>query len=136
MVYWRLHYHLIWATHERQPSLTPEREKVLYAVINRKARELDLKIHASGNVDDHIHVVVSIPPKLSVAECVKHIKGASAYEINFMPGHAEKFQWQEGYAALSIGEDSLEAVKQYALQQKRHHKDRTINQVFERISEE
>lgn len=136
MTYWRLHYHLIWATFERQPILTPGREKVLYGVLSKKARELNLKIHAAGNVDDHVHVVVSIPPGLSVAECVKHFKGTSAFEINRMPGNHEKFQWQEGYAALSLGEDLLEFIMEYASRQKQHHKDRTLNQVYERIEEE
>ena len=85
MTYWRLHYHLIWATFERQPSITPEREKMIYGVLYRKADELGLKIHAAGNADDHIHVVISIPPKISVADCVRHLKGASAHAINKMP---------------------------------------------------
>ena len=63
MTYWRLHYHLIFSTFERQPILVGEREKMFYGVIYQKAKELDLKIHAVGNVDDHVHIVVSIPPK-------------------------------------------------------------------------
>ncbi len=53
MTYWRLHYHLIWATAERQPTLTAGREKVFYGVLYKKAEELELKIHAAGNVADH-----------------------------------------------------------------------------------
>jgi REP element-mobilizing transposase RayT len=82
MTYWRLHYHLIRATFEREPSITPEREKVFYGVLYGKGKELALKIHAAGNIEDHIHVVVSIPPKLAVADCVRHLKGANAYAIN------------------------------------------------------
>jgi putative transposase len=136
MTYWRLHYHLIFATFERQPMLTGEREKVFYGVLYGKAKELDLKIHAAGNVDDHAHVVLSIPPKLSVADCVKHIKGASAFAINHMPNSDGQFKWQEGYGALSIGERSLETVMAYAVNQKEHHKERGIIAVYERIDEE
>lgn len=75
MAYWRLHYHLIWSTLDRQPILTTQVEKVLYGVIYRKAEELGLIIHAAGNADDHVHVVASIPPRLSVADCVRHLKG-------------------------------------------------------------
>ena len=135
MTYWRLHYHLIWATFERHPILTPVREKVLYRVLSKKALELNSKIHAAGNVDDHVHLVISIPPRLSVAECVKHLKGASAFEINRIPGDNELFRWQKGYAALSLGEDLLEIVMTYASRQKEHHKHLTINPVYERIDE-
>jgi putative transposase len=50
MTYWRLHYHLIWATFERQPSITPGREKMIYGVLYRKAKELGIKVHAAGNM--------------------------------------------------------------------------------------
>lgn len=96
MTYWRLHYHLIWATFERRPILTAERERVFYGVLYGKAKELDLKVHTAGNVDDHVHIVLSIPPKLSVADCVRHLKGASAYAINHMPNSDGQFKWQEG----------------------------------------
>ena len=136
MTYWRLHYHLIWATFEREPSITLEREKVFYGVLYGKAKELDLKIHAAGNIEDHAHVVVSIPPKLAVADCIRHLKGASAYAINHMDGSDGQFKWQEGYGALSIGERSLKKVMAYAARQKEHHSENKIIAVYERIEEE
>ena len=136
MTYWRLHYHIIFSTFERQPILIGEREKIFYGVIYQKAKELDLKIHAVGNVDDHVHIVVSIPPKIAVADCVRHLKGASAYAINHMNGSDGQFKWQEGYGALSVGERSLETVMAYAANQKQHHKDHTMIEVYERMDEE
>ena len=133
MTYWRLHYHLIWATFEREPNITPEREKIFYGVLYNKAKELGVKIHAAGNIEDHAHVVASIPPKLSVADCVRHLKGASSYAINHMDGSDGKFKWQEGYGALSIGERSLEAVKEYAAKQKEHHHNNKLIEVFEKM---
>jgi len=136
MTYWRLHYHLIWATFERQPSITPEREKLIYGVLYHKSDELGLKIHAAGNGDDHIHVVVSIPPKVCVADCVRHFKGASAYAVNKMPNSDGNFKWHEGYGALSVGERSLDRVMAYAAHQKEHHKDRSVIPIFERMAED
>lgn len=136
MTYWRLHYHLIWGTFEREPTLSCEREKMFYDVIYKKAKELDLKVHSAGNVDDHVHIVLSIPPKLSVADCVHHLKGASAYAINHMNGTDTRFKWQEGYGALSVDENSLERVMAYAANQKKHHKDRSLMQAYEKVNEE
>ncbi len=135
MTYWRLHYHLIWATSDRQPAITLEREKMIYGVLYRKAKELGLIIHAAGNVDDHMHVVVSIPPKISVADCVKHLKGASAHAVNKMPGSQNDFKWQEGYGALSISEQSLETVMAYAARQKEHHQGRSAAPEYEQLEE-
>ena len=136
MTYWRLHYHLIWSTKDREPSLTLEREKMFYGVLYKKGEELGLKIHAAGNVEDHAHVVVSIPPKIAVADCVRHLKGASAFAINHMDGSDGQFKWQSGYGALSVGERSLETVMEYAAKQKEHHKQGTIIDIYERIDEE
>jgi len=136
MTYWRLHYHLIWATHERQQIITPEREKMFYGVLYKKAEELDLKIHAGGNIEDHVHVVLSIPPVLVVAECVRHIKGASAYAINHMDGSDGQFKRQGGYGALSVGERSLETVMEYAARQKEHHRENKLIAIYERIDED
>jgi len=135
MTYWRLHYHLIWVTFEHKPILTAESEKIFYGVLYGKAKELDLKVHAAGNVDDHVHIVLSIPLKLSVADCVRQLKGASAYAINHMLYSDGQFKWQGGYGALSIGERSLETVMAYAVRQKEHHKERTTIASYEGTDE-
>ena len=135
MTYWRLHYHLIWSTLDRQPLLTAHLEKMFYGVIYRKAEELGLKIHAAGNVEDHVHMVISIPPKIAVADCIRHLKGASAFAINHMDGSDGLFNWQAGYGALSIGDRSLEAVMEYAAKQKEHHKNGTLIGHYERMDE-
>jgi len=136
MTSWRLHYHLVFGTLDHLPTLTPEREKLFYAILYRKAKELDVTIHAAGNVEDHAHMVLSIPPKLSVADCVRHLKGASAHAINLMPGNTEKFEWQRGYGVLSIGERSLSTAMEYAANQKERHRENRVLALYERTDEE
>ena len=136
MTYWRLHYHLIWSTYNRESTLTLEHEKMFYGVLSKKSQVLGLKIHAAGNMEDHAHVVASIPPKLAVADCVRHLKGASAFAINHMPGSDGQFKWQGGYGALTVGERSLETVMEYAAKQKEHHRENRLVEVYERIDEE
>jgi REP element-mobilizing transposase RayT len=109
---------------------------MFYGVLYKKAEELGVKVHAGGNIEDHAHVVLSIPPILAVAECVRQIKGASAYAINRMPGSDGQFKWQGGYGALSVGERSLETVMEYAARQKEHHRDNKLLAVYERIDED
>ena len=136
MTYWRLHYHIIWATYERQPIITPEREKMFYGVLYKKGEELGLKIHAAGNIEDHVHVVASIPPVLALAEAVRQLKGASAYAINRMADSDGQFKWQGGYGALSVGERSLETVMEYAAKQKEHRRNNKLIAVYERVDED
>jgi putative transposase len=86
-------------------------------------------------VVDHVHAVLSIPPKIAVADCVRHLKGASAYAINHMEESNGQFKWQAGYGALTVGERSLEIVKDYAARQKEHHRNGTIIDIYERMDE-
>ena len=109
---------------------------MFYVVLYNKAEELEVKIHAAGNVEDHAHVVASIPPKLSVADCIQRFKGASSFSINHMKDNEEEFKWQAGYGALTIGERSLDVVKEYAARQKEHHKENRIINVYERMEED
>jgi putative transposase len=136
MTFWRLHYHLIWATFEREPSLIEDRKKMFYGVLYNKGQELGLIIHAAGNVENHVHIVVSIPPRMAVAECVRQIKGASAYAINQMPGCDGNFKWQSGYGALSIDESSLPTVIAYAKNQKEHHRMNQFTPLYEKMDDD
>ncbi|MBI1878240.1 MAG: IS200/IS605 family transposase [Chloroflexi bacterium] len=132
MPYHRLHYHLIWATYQREPWLIDEIERQVYGTILNKAKELDCAIHAIGGIDDHIHVAVSIPPKLAVAEVIRQFKGASAYYVNHQPQAAANFRWQSGYGALTFGDRSMETVVAYVRNQKEHHRQNTTIAIYER----
>ncbi|HEX7408429.1 MAG TPA: IS200/IS605 family transposase [Candidatus Binatia bacterium] len=135
MPYWKLYYHLVWATFERLPLITPEREAILRTTLYVKAKELRLVLHGLGNVADHIHVVASIPPVLSVAACVKRLKGASSRAVSLQASAGQVFRWQEGYGALSFGERSLETVAAYVHNQPRHHRERSTLALYETTDE-
>lgn len=135
MPYWRLHYHLVWATWKREWLLDDARTSLMRAVIYHKAKELGLLVHAVGSVEDHVHVVVSIPPKRAVADAVRHFKGASSYAFNHTLESQTVFKWQEGYGAISLGQRSLRPAVAYANNQIEHHRAGTTVAFYERCSE-
>ena len=122
MALWRLYYHLVWATKERQPLINSDREDELYRYIIAKADALSCIVHGIGGVEDHIHLVVSIPPTLAIADFVKQIKGSSAHHLNkVLSASLNKFGWQEGYGVFSLGGKQLEQAVNYVKNQKAHH---------------
>jgi putative transposase len=126
MALWRLYYHLVWATKERQPLINHDRETKLYDYIIGKADSLACIVHAINGIEDHIHLVVSIPPKLSIADFVKTIKGSSAHYLNHsLSPTSDKFGWQDGYGVFSLGGKQLEQAVAYVQNQKTHHLHRT-----------
>jgi putative transposase len=132
MSYWRLHYHLIWATHQREPMLIDNVEQQVYGAILNKAKELGCMVHTIGGIDDHLHLAISIPPKLAVAEIIRQLKGASAYYVNHQSQSRQTFHWQKGYGALTFGERSMETIVAYIHNQKEHHQQNTTIALYER----
>ncbi|MGK7923946.1 MAG: IS200/IS605 family transposase [Spirulina sp.] len=133
MAYWRLYYHIVWATKNRHPYLTPIRENQLYPYIVNKADSLGCIIHVIGGVEDHIHVIVSIPPKLAIAEFVKKIKGSSSRFLNNITNPSLQFAWQEGYGVFSLGGKQLDRAINYVQNQKEHHAKKTAIASLEMI---
>jgi REP element-mobilizing transposase RayT len=137
MAFWRLYYHLVWATKERHPLITSDIEQELYGYIIGKAIALGCITHAVGGIEDHIHLVSSIPPKLSIADFVQKIKGSSAYHLNHgLFTDKPKFQWQRGYGVFSLGSKQLLEAVTYVVNQKEHHQQGTIIPAMERCDEE
>jgi putative transposase len=131
MPYCRLHYHLVWATKSRLPLINPQREVVIQQTIAAKTRELRTWLHAVGGIEDHVHAVLSIPPALSVSECIKHLKGATSRAVNRREAHGKVFQWQEGHGAVTVGERSLGEVIDYVRRQREHHRTGTTVERYE-----
>lgn len=137
MALWRLYYHLVWATKERQPLITPDKESELYSYIISKADVLGSIVHAIGGIENHIHLVVSIPPSLSIAEFVKNIKGSSAHHLNHgLFDSCPTFSWQRGYGVFSLGGKQLAQTVDYVRNQKAHHMQGTTVASLERDSYE
>ena len=124
------------STESRQPLITPERESKLYGYIIGKADAMGCIIHAIGGIEDHIHIVASIPPKLSIADFVKTIKGSSAYHLNHTPlAYGLGFSWQHGYGVFSLGGKQLDEAKTYVNNQKQNHLQGTVVPALERDNE-
>ena len=118
-----LYVHLVWATWDRLPLLQGIVERQVYRAIGTKCEELDTEIIALGGIADHIHLLVSIPATLNVADLVKHIKGASAHLLANQQG-AQKggfFKWQGAYGACTVSPSALSEVAHYITHQRAHH---------------
>jgi putative transposase len=115
----------VWTTKTRLPLIDAEWEVELYNYLWGKAAALECIPHAIGGMPDHIHVAVSIPPKLSVAMLIGQLKGASSHHIN--GNYAQgTFGWQAEYGVLSISEQNLKTVVAYVNRQQQHHAENTI----------
>ena len=135
MAFWRLYYHLVWATKNREPVIVEALEASLYSYLVHKASELGVFVYAANGWVDHMHLIVAIPPALAVADVAKRLKGASSHEMNRAHGVQTAFAWQRGYGALSLGERQRPDAEAYVRRQKAHHSEQTTLAWLERTME-
>ncbi len=132
MPYWRLFYHIVWGTKNRLDLIDPAWEKDLYGYIRGKATALECIPHAIGGISNHIHVAISIPPKLAVATLIGRLKGSSSHYINERYAYGS-FMWQTEYGVTSFSEKALASIVDYIHNQKRHHAKNTLSAALEPI---
>lgn len=85
-------------------------------------RENKIKLLAAGGVDDHIHLLISMPATINLAKALQLIKGGSSKWIHETFAEHSLFEWQEGYGAFSIGSGDIERTVKYINNQAEHHK--------------
>jgi putative transposase len=111
-------YHVVWATKYRY--------KVLKGDVRRRVREIIRQVCAENGVDiingvlssDHVHMFVSIPPKLSVSDFMRKIKGRSSFLIQReFPALKKRYWgqrfWGRGYFSTTNGAITEDTVLQY-----------------------
>jgi len=135
MPYWKLYYHFIWGTKNRSPLIGPAFESELYHAIAAKAKNLDGFVHALGGTEEHVHLAISIPPKVAPAKFIGDVKGNSSHYVNHVIKPDFEFYWQDEYGVLSFGEKNLSAIVKYIHNQKQHHAEGTIIAAMERMDE-
>ena len=134
MPYWQLFYHLVWSTKNRQPFLTPSVEPIIFGFLRSKAIALGGVAFAINGMLDHVHVIVSIPPRIAVADFVGQIKGVASARFNKGDFAEERFEWQADYGAFSFDGKRLPYLIAYVEKQKEHHAQGSTIRVLERMT--
>ena len=128
---WECKYHVVWSPKYRRKRLYGEIRRYLGDVIRDLASQKECRVEEGHLRSDHIHVLISIPPKHSVSQIVGFIKGKSAIHIarNYL-GRRSNFTgqhfWARGYWVSTVGKDE-EVVRNYIQNQERE--DRRLDQL-------
>ena len=128
-------YHLIWATKQRHPLLTETVEHVIHNFLRTKAIGLGATVFAINGVEDHVHLVVSIPPKIAVSTFIGQIKAVVSTKFNKSRANQPPFYWQEEYGVLTFDGKRLPNYIAYVARQKEHHANQTVLPLLERTDD-
>ncbi len=118
---WDCKYHVIFIPKYRRKVLYGTIREHLGEIFRRLARQKECEIEEGHLVADHVHMMISIPPKHSVSQVVGYIKGKSAIHIaRQFSGRRRNFTghhfWARGYFVSTVGRDE-EVIRQYIQRQ-------------------
>ena len=132
---WRLFYHVVWYTEETTSLLEGEVRGIAYGAIQHRAQELGITLHALGGTNNHLHLVMTVPPQLAVADCIHALKRASRQAVNQRLGLLTRLRWQRGYGVFTFGERSLSTVVDYVMRQEEIHRAGEVKPYYERVDD-
>ena len=98
-------------------------------IVNKKCRLIRI-----NGMADHIHILVDLHPTIAVADLVKEVKQWSSRWLKMNPAFPGFDCWGEGYYAVSVGIDGLEACRQYIINQETHHVGTGLLDEMERMA--
>jgi REP element-mobilizing transposase RayT len=123
--YARNYIHLIFGTKGRRALIKAAVQERLWAYVRGIARNYRIDLEAIGGTENHAHILMALPAKLSLSDGVRALKANSS---KWMNENGHRFAWQAGYAAFSVSASNLGAVAAYVRNQAEHHKKRTFEQ--------
>ena len=130
MSYVSAKFHCVFSTKRREPLLIPEIRDPLWRYMGGIARSWGMEAIEVGGVDDHVHILLSIPSTMPLSRAMQLIKGGSSRWLNEAKFNTIKFAWQKEYAAFSVSASAVYAVKRYIRNQEQHHMDTSFEDEF------
>ena len=126
-VKWDCKYHVVIVPKYRQKRFFGSRRGRIGEILGQLCRQKSIELLEGHAIPDHIHLLLSVPPKYAIALTVGYLKGKSAIRI-----HRELLQtkgtmfgrafWSRGYCVSTVGLDEA-MIKQYIQAQEKHERD-------------
>lgn len=128
---WECKYHIVFIPKYRRKALFGQIRRDLGGIFRRLADQKESRIEEGHVMADHVHMMISVPPKYAVSQVVGYIKGKSAIHIarmylerkrNFVGQHF----WARGYFVSTVGRDEA-VIREYIRHQEQE--DRRVDQL-------
>ena len=128
--YTHLVTHIVFSTKDRAPTISPEIKKDLLAYIGGIVREEGGRAFIVNGTNDHLHMLVSLPASLAVADLMRVIKTNSSRWVHEKWPARRNFGWQQGYGAFSVSRSAMVEVHAYIENQEEHHRKLSFQEEF------
>ncbi len=132
-VYTKILYHIVWGTEQQSQVLSPQRQGDLFRFIMGKLQEKGCKVYSVGGYLEHLHILTSVEPEISLSELVSYLKDSTErwiFETNIFPDFPG---WHNGFGAISCSWQNKSQLANYIENQSRHHLCRTFQEEMEEM---
>ena len=126
-----LRIHIVFSTKERHPWITPEWRSKLHKYLGGTVRGLGGVAEEVGGVEDHVQLLVSYRPTLTISEFMRELKKASS--VWAAQEFEAQFGWQEGYAVFSVSASQKDRVRTYIANQEEHHRKKSFREELDEL---
>jgi putative transposase len=134
--YTQLLFHVIFSTKHRQRTLPDEHRESLYRYIWGIHKNLNCHLYRIGGIDDHVHILTSLPTTLSVANHLKEVKTGSSRWLKEQAEFPRFEGWQDGYGAFTATFAAKDSLIEYIKDQAEHHRTESLLDEYRRLLRE
>lgn len=120
--YTQIYYHIVFSTRSREPVLAAQRRDELFRFMWGILKNKQSHLYRINGVQDHLHILTSLHPTMSLAGLVKSLKLASSAWIKEKQAFPNFSYWQDGYGAFTHSHAEKARIVDYIKTQAEHHK--------------
>ena len=117
----QIYIHIVFHTKGNVKLIREDIENELFSYLSgilKKNKSNPIQI---GGTSNHIHILCTLPKTMTTADLVEEIKKSSSRWIKTKGSYYNKFYWQDGYGGFSVSNSGVDIVKEYIINQKKHH---------------
>lgn len=116
--------HIVFSTKDRLKLIPKEKQARTWAYLAGICKQERIFVHEIGGMEDHVYMLVQLPPTIALADAVLTIKASSSKWMG------PTFAWQRGYGGFSVSKSNLDTVARYIRNQEKHHRKMNYEQEF------
>jgi REP element-mobilizing transposase RayT len=121
-------FHVVFRTRDNHRWISPDLRDDMFSFMGGILREGKCALLAAGGTEDHVHLLISLHPQISLADMMRAVKAKTSKWIHEMFPTRAGFAWQEGYGAFSVGTSGLAKTTAYIAEQETHHRRTTFQE--------
>lgn len=126
----QLFTHIVFSTKGRARLIAPDLKPELHAYLGGLTRELKGKALVINGMEEHVHLLVSLPPTISLSNTLRFLKSNSSKWVHEKWPERSSFAWQLGYGAFSVNKSNVPEVTDYICNQEDHHRRISYEEEF------